>query len=150
MTATTLANEDYKSLVNKLSSSRDELDVLVTAISISASVVDIIIRCIYQVYIIRGFLKTLNKIIESKCIDCDSECDITIKEYLESVSENMKITKQMMEEHWIFPAFVINMKGRTIEQLDDIIEDYWISSDKETKELVSSISSKIKQMHAIH
>ncbi|MFQ5715372.1 MAG: hypothetical protein ACE5GU_15215 [Candidatus Scalinduaceae bacterium] len=145
-----LTYDEYNRLLKKLTLDSEELKALAIAISLPASIIDLIIKCLYQIYVIRSILKTVDKLIKYKCIDCDYECNFEIKKDLETIVKSMKSSKELKEEVWFIPSLVTKLEGRTIEELEDKIENYWIASDKEIKELTNSISSKIKKMHAIH
>ena len=145
----TITYEDYRSSIKKISDIRYRLEALSKAISISASVLDMLKRYTNQCYVIRDMLKTIKKIVEFSNHEYNYKDILEIKEDLEFISINLKHSKEVAEQHWLFSS-VVKIQKRTLDELDDVIENFAIASDQEIQELSYSISNKIKQEYAIH
>ncbi|MDR4498438.1 MAG: hypothetical protein MRK02_11030 [Candidatus Scalindua sp.] len=81
---------------------------------------------------------------------CEAECGPEIDKSmskLEEIAKGFYYIKDTKEKLG-FPRFLLKLESVIIEKIEDKIENYWIASDKEIRDLSLSISKKINKINA--
>ena len=141
----TITVDELKALTEKVSADSDIVASLGKSISISVSKSSIFARSIALILLSRGLLKRLNK-IESACSHCAATCnaDFDFRADLERVVtawDGVILKKEKVR----FPNFILRHEKNLLEEFENKLENYWIASDKEIKELAHSVSEGLNQ-----
>lgn len=133
----------YNTLTKKLSYDVKEIDLLFEAMSLQMSFVENTIKNFYLLFVTWNLVRTLTKIEEKSCMECDIECDIDFDiTKLESIAKGFNDIKEHQRVLGL-PSPLIKLESVIIHKIENKIENYWIGSNKEIKDLALSISNKI-------
>lgn len=145
----TITVDELKALTEKVSADSDIVASLGKSISISVSKSSIFTLSMVLIFLSRRLLKYLNK-IESACSHCATTCsvDFDFKTDLERVVtawDKVILKKEKVN----FPKFILKHEKDLLEEFENKLENYWIASDKEIKELAHLVSEGLNQ-RALH
>lgn len=145
----TITINELNALKEKISADSDVVASLGQSIAISVSYSGVLMRSLFTILLGYRLLKNLNK-VDDACFKCVDVCD---KDF------NFRINLEKMVRSWDnalqkkaqikFPKTILKWETNLLEKFENKIENYWISSDKEVKELTRSISEKLNR-HALH
>ncbi|MCL5022446.1 MAG: hypothetical protein M1497_03605 [Nitrospirae bacterium] len=144
----TITVDEYKALQAKISADSEVIASLGRSVAVSLSFSGIFTRSLILLVLSQRLLRSMKK-MDALCYRCDANCDVTFE--FKSKLENVVTTWNEVirrKEQTKFPQFVLRWENNVVEQFEDKLENYWIASDIEIKELAHSISEKMNQ-HAL-
>lgn len=145
----TITIDELDALKAKISADSDVVASLGKSVAISVSYSGVLMRSLFIILLGHRLLKNMNK-LDAACFKCVDICDkdFNFKTNLEKMvsSWNEAIQKKTQIK---FPKTVLRWETNLLEQFENKLENYWITSDKEVKELTHSISEKLNK-HALH
>lgn len=146
----TITLDEYKALTAKISADSEVVTSLGKSVSVSLSLSSVFMRSLFLIILSKRLLKSINK-MEEFCFKCSITCDTTFdfKHNLERIVSVWNEVVRKKEQTKKFPRFVLQWENNILEQFENKLENYWIASDKEIKELSRSISEKLNK-HALH
>lgn len=139
----------YEALKAKIFADSEVAASLGKSIGVSLSFTSDLIRSLFFILLSKRLLKIMNK-LEAHCYNCDIKCDTTF-DFTSQLEKLVSTWKGVIEkkEQINLPQFILRWESNMLEQFEDKLENYWIASDKEIKELAHSIAKKVNQ-HALH
>lgn len=147
MNTITIDDAQYEALKAKIFADSEIVASLGKSIGVSLSFPSVLIRSLFLILLSKRLLKIMNK-LEAHCYNCDIKCDTTF-DFTSQLEKLVRTWKGVIEKKDNLPQFISRWENNMLEQFEDKLENYWIASDKEIKELAHSITKKVNQ-HALH
>lgn len=146
--STTTINE-YEALKAKIQADSDVVASLGKSIAVSLNYSSILARSLIFLLLSHRLLRSMKK-MESLCFRCSANCDVSF-DFTKKLENIVNTWNDVIhkKEQVNFPKLVLRWENEVLEQFENKLENYWIASDKEIKELTHSISEKLNQHHAL-
>ena len=130
-------------LTKELAYNIQRTGLLLEGVSLRMSFVELTVKNFYLLFATWKLVRSLTKMEKRSCVECDIECNTYINiAGLESIVKDFKAAKEHLRVLGL-PSLLLKLESVIIHKIENKVENYWISSDKEIKELALSISNKI-------
>jgi hypothetical protein len=145
-----MSTATFDQLKHKISADSDVVGSLNKSIVASVAISSVFVRTFVLIFWGHRLLKSMNK-IDAYCFECSEECDndFEFKTGLEKTTQSWN-EALIKKEQIRFPKTIIKWEKNILEEFENKIENYWLASDKEIRDLSNSISEKMKKRHASH
>lgn len=133
----------YESLIEEFDHKSNRLSRLCNSISRKITYFHLIYKSIDLWITSIAALRIINKVEKISCMKCDGSCGFPQKEGLQRIVNSMRHCINKTANR---PIFIVSpiMKNLLV-QFEDKLENYWIATDKETKDLLHSLANSLSQ-----
>lgn len=132
----------HEQLEQLISSEGAALSAFCTTLLFPVSYVHMFIGSCYLTYALRRFMTNIDR-LDQACVVCQKECKFPYQDNMRSMRNTLQEILGRSNASKDLPFFFRATALKTIERLDDKLENYALSSDAELKSLVAALSEKI-------
>lgn len=141
-----MADTTYQELIHKFDYTSNKLSYICNTIALPISYIRLVYKVIDLWYTGTIALRIINKVERINCIKCDGSCGFPQKEGLDRIVKSMRHCINNTSDKPV--PIVTPVMQNLLEQFEDKLENYWIATDKETKDLLHSLANSISQKNA--
>lgn len=132
----------YDALLAQVDKESSMLASIVGQISKSAKWWKVLLNMHFIYKSVNSILDIISKLEKERCDKCSIKCNTDIKGYLSKTVDNLTTMNSILEKSpgvkYLMPYFT-----KVLADCENKLENYWIATDSEIKDLAMKLSAKI-------